>query len=47
MMLADDSAGLSSMTKSELIAYAKENGIDGVSGSMTKAQIYEIIINNI
>lgn len=36
---------LSSMTKAELLAYAEENGIEGVSSSMLKAEIYEIIVN--
>lgn len=38
---ADD---LSSMTKAQLLAYAEEQGIGGVSSSMTKAQIYAAII---
>ena len=38
---------LSSMTKAELLAFAEENGIDGVDSSMLKAEIYEIIVNNI
>ena len=36
-----------SMTKAELLAYADENGIEGVNSSMLKAEIYEIIVNNI
>ena len=27
------------MTKTQLLSYAEGNGVDGVSGSMTKAQI--------
>lgn len=42
-----DDVDLSSMTKAELLAFAKENGIDGVDSSMLKADIYEIIINNL
>ena len=38
---------LSTMTKAELLAFAEENGIDGVDSSMLKAEIYEIIVNNI
>lgn len=34
---------LSSMTKEQLLAYAAENGIDGVSDSMTKAEIIAAI----
>jgi hypothetical protein len=35
------------MTKSELLAFAKENGIDGVDSSMLKAEIYQKIIESI
>ncbi len=42
-----DDVDLSSMTKAELLAFAKENGIDGVDSSMLKAEIYETIINNL
>jgi hypothetical protein len=35
------------MTKAELLAYAEANNIDGVNNSMLKAEIYEIIVNNI
>lgn len=38
---------LSSMTKAQLLEYAEENGINGIDRSMLKAEIYEIIINNI
>lgn len=38
---------LSSMTKAELLAFAEENGIDGVDSSMLKAEIYNTIVNNI
>lgn len=34
------------MTKADLLKYAAENGIDGVSGSMLKAEIKSIILNN-
>lgn len=33
------------MTKAELLAYAAEHGITGVSSSMLKADIYSTIIN--
>lgn len=36
-------ADLSKMTKAQLLAYAEEHGITGVSSSMTKAQIIEVI----
>ena len=39
-----DPVDLSSMTKSELLAYAEENGIEGVSSSMLKADIYAVIV---
>ncbi len=42
-----DDVDLSSMTKAELLTFAEENGIDGVDSSMLKAEIYEIIINNV
>ena len=32
------------MTKAELLAYAKDNGIEGVSSSMLKADIYATIL---
>lgn len=31
------------MTKAQLLTYAEENGVDGVSGSMKKADIVKII----
>jgi hypothetical protein len=34
---------LASMTKAELLAFAKENGIEGVSSTMLKADIYAVI----
>lgn len=40
-----DAVDLSSMTKAELLAYAAEHGIEGVSSSMLKADIYSVIIN--
>ncbi len=42
-----DDVDLASMTKAELIAFAEENGIDGVDSSMLKAEIYAVIINNL
>ncbi len=42
-----DDVGLSSMTKAQLLAFAEENGIDGVDSSMLKAEIYETILNNL
>lgn len=38
-----DAVDLSSMTKAELLAYAEANGIEGVSSSMLKADIYAAI----
>ena len=35
---------LSNMTKAELLAYAEAHGIEGVSGSMLKADIYAAIL---
>lgn len=35
---------LASMTKAELLAYAEQNGIEGVNSSMLKADIYEAIL---
>lgn len=32
------------MTKAELLEYAEEHGIEGVSSSMTKARIYDAIV---
>ena len=32
-----------SMTKAELLAYADKNGIEGVNGSMLKADILAVI----
>lgn len=46
-MKPTDDVDLSSMTKAELLAFAEENGIDGVDSSMLKADIYETIINNL
>lgn len=37
---------LSDMTKAELLEFAEKNGIEGVSSSMLKAEIYDIIINS-
>ena len=36
---------MTDMTKNELLAYAEEHGISGVSSSMTKAEILEVIQN--
>ena len=36
-------ANLDGMTKAELLAYAAENGIEGVSSSMLKADILAAI----
>lgn len=33
------------MTKAEMLSYAKENGIEGVNGRMTKANILEVLEN--
>lgn len=38
-----DSADLGGMTKAQLLSYAKESGVSGVSSRMTKAQIIETI----
>ena len=40
-----DAVDLSSMTKAELLAYAEANGIEGVSSSMLKADIYAVIVS--
>ena len=40
-----DAPDIHSMTKSELIEYAKQNGIEGVSSSMLKADILSVIEN--
>ena len=42
-----DDVDLASMTKAELLDYAKQNGIGGVNSSMLKADIYNTIINSI
>lgn len=42
---APDAVDLSDMTKAELLAYAADHGITGVSSSMLKADIYNTIIN--
>ena len=34
-----------SMTKAQMLDYASENGISGVSGRMNKAEIVEILQN--
>lgn len=35
---------LSDMTKAELLEFAEQNGIEGVSSSMLKADIYNAIV---
>ena len=40
-----DTPDIYSMTKAELIEYAKQNGIEGVSSSMLKADILNVIEN--
>jgi hypothetical protein len=44
---AEDAVDLSNMTKAELLAFAEQNGIEGVNSSMLKAEIYETILNNL
>lgn len=39
----DDGVDLTAMTKAELLAYAADHGVTGVSSSMTKAKIIEAI----
>jgi hypothetical protein len=46
-MRDEPAVDLSGMTKAELLEFAEQNGIDGVDSSMLKAEIYDIIINNI
>ena len=38
-----EDVGFDSMTKAELLAYADENGIEGVNSSMLKADILAVI----
>ena len=40
----DDTVDLSSMTQAELLAYAQARGIEGVSSSMLKADIYAAVV---
>ena len=40
-----DTPNIYSMTKAELLEYAKQNGIKGVSSSMLKADILSVIEN--
>lgn len=42
-MTEGDTINLSRMTKAQLLDYAAGAGVDGVSSSMTKAQIIEAI----
>lgn len=46
-LLAEPAPGddLASMTKAQLLQYAEDNGIEGVSSDMKKAGIYQTIIN--
>jgi hypothetical protein len=41
-----DDVDFASMTKAELLEYAKQNGIEGVNSSMLKADIYNAIISS-
>lgn len=43
MIEPTEETALEDMTKAELLAYAKERGIDGVNSSMLKADIYKAI----
>lgn len=43
-MKPTENVDLSSMTKAELLAYAEDNGIEGVDSSMLKADIYNTIV---
>lgn len=38
-----DAPDLNALTKSQLIRLAEENGVEGVSSRMTKAQIIDVI----
>ena len=40
---SSDTLDIYSMTKAELLTYAKQNGIEGVSSSMLKADILKAI----
>lgn len=44
MPTPEETVDLGSMTKSELLAYAAQHGIIGVSSSMLKADIYAAIV---
>ena len=41
--MTKNAVDLSGMTKAKLLTYAEENGVDGVSGSMRKAEIIKAI----
>ena len=43
---SDDTDDFSEFTKSELLEYAEQHGIDGVNSSMLKAEIYDTIVNS-
>lgn len=43
---SESGSDISDMTKSELLSYAEEHGIEGVSGDMKKAEIIEVIENS-
>lgn len=42
-MISGLTNSLSSMTKKELLQYAEDNGVDGVTSRNTKAEIIEAI----
>ncbi len=39
----ESAVDLNDMTKAQLLSYAEENGVEGVSGSMKKADIIKAI----
>lgn len=39
----ENPVNLNAMTKAELLSYAQKNGIPGVSGSMLKAEILDVV----
>lgn len=43
MTAGADTPDFSGMTKAQLLAYAGENGIEGVSGTMKKADIISVL----
>ena len=44
---AEEPVSLDKMTKAQLLQYARDNGIEGVSSSMLKAEIYAAILEAI